>query len=338
MDWLKRQVKRLGTFVLVGGVAVTMFVLRQVPDAGRMVDDVGRVADNVAASVPDMVRLTDELYALDGSVITNSRLIQHLPSRYADMRLDAVIQSVSVASDVPWDAISSIYDDIRELEAFDRAVDAMIAQAEQELTAQMEPGPVIEPEWNVRGAPLLWNVGKSDTGLVVFFGTERDLQGISEAVFMNAHAAWLPLPSSYEFRNLLDAAPGSPAVGEVSIVRLVPFDGQVAYAVEYGRFDGLAFCSRAVEAGILQRRSNPTSTMELAVLTSWARLIEAQDTVCATTLQEENSTYRFEYTYPDGRSIPGLTASERPHNVGTFMRPDMNRDFWDSLLDILERS
>jgi hypothetical protein len=338
MDWLKRQVKRLGTFVLVGGIAVTMFVLRQVPDAGRMVDDVGRVADNVAASVPDMVRLTDELYALDGSVITNSRLIQHLPSRYADMRLDAVIQSVSVATDVPWDVISGIYDDIRELEAFDRAVDAMTAQAQAELTAQMEPGPVIEPGWNERGAPLLSNVAGAGASLAVFFGTETNPEGIAEAVFMNAHSAWLPLPSSYEFRNLLDTTPEPPATGEIAVVHLVPFEGQVAYAVEYGRFDGLAFCSRAVEAGILQRRSNPTSTMELAILTSWARLAQAQGTICTTTLLEGTSTYRFEYTYPDGRSIPGLTASERSHHAATFVRPDMSRDFWDSLLDILERS
>ena len=136
----------------------------------------------------------------------------------------------------------------------------------------------------------------------------------------------------------LDTTPEPPATGEIAVVHLVPFEGQVAYAVEYGRFDGLAFCSRAVEAGILQRRSNPTSTMELAILTSWARLAQAQGTICTTTLLEGTSTYRFEYTYPDGRSIPGLTASERSHHAATFVRPDMSRDFWDSLLDILERS
>lgn len=215
----------------------------------------------------------------------------------------------------------------------------MTAGALAELERQMEPGPPLGPDWTRRGDPVLLQAQRRGHSLVVFSGTETAPQGIAEVWFMGfggsrlVPARGLCVPRSFGHPG------GRPwADGEVAVLRLTPFEGQTAYVVEHGVFNGHAFCSRSVEAGLLQRRYNPATATELAVLASWSRLVEAQETICVTTLPRDATSYRFEYAYPDGRSIPGFNASSDFHNTQLILDPDLSGRFWDGLTGIIENS
>ncbi len=304
MDWIKQQIKRAWAGLIAAIVAVSVIILRQG-------DNVAPVLDDLARSMPPPVQIAGELQALDGAFITNSRIIQYVPS--GSRTLDAALETLGLATDIPWLELIEIYEEIEDHAAFREQVDELLPIVRAQMMLAMIPDGDANVGWENLGDTDFADAMMAGEAVNLLFLGDESIGDPRSAVFMfgrGRYALEADLPAGTTMRSLTGERSPRLDPDRQRVFHFFATDGQIGYVEEHGRMNGMAYCSRPADAGVLQRRSAPASIYDMLRLTVMSRVLADLGETCRLIRRPTSATALFRHVLPDGRSLPQLNAAE----------------------------